>query len=349
MRIISLPDYQQHFGLVISSEGKIDEDKSRNGLTALIRRIIISSPFITRRDLNQRILDILQPLKVNGDIKKTITEGLTLLQSMNEIVELHRDGQSSVFVTMRPCWIKLDDRNAVLLGDVDDSLLPSQPIDNYDIVRRFVPDEDNTRTLFDNDVEEISVADWFLRSCSGKICEGAEICRLAELQPVLHDLWDEKMELLLSESAGILDNNILFVGGKTGDFFGRYTIPSGRWRRLSEKIPDGVYFGVRPREYGESTLLLLAKQGDSVKVLPLYNRDQWRWLLWTNSNEADRVVMKEDQICITVPIPLPLENLLRLFASRQPEWGQWKTSIDVSIVDTNFFEKTLLPLPVLDF
>jgi len=317
MKSITLEEYQQHFG---------EPQAMFASLCSLIRDIIINEPLISRREINQRILDVLSPFAVDQeDTKKKIGEFVDLLKSLHEITELHRNSQSSVFLAVRPQWIKLDEKNAVLLGNFADDDLTVRQIDGYDVVRRFTPDE-NTDIILCN-VPQTEIDDF----CISEICEGVQIDSFSKLPNIIQNLWNKKKEELREQVSELLNGDIAVVVGKNGNFFGDYRELAGRWQKLMRADSGKIYFGVMTgRRPDETRWLLIEKGGDTeMRCLQLHDREQWRWLFFQNEGN-DFCSIENGIIRFSIPLPQTFELWLHLFASKQPPWGQWRYIIDDS-------------------
>jgi hypothetical protein len=239
---------------------------------------------------------------------------------------LYRNAQQSVFTVTRPLWIRLNEKNAVLFGNVSDSIVPLEPIDLYDVVRRFIPTEENINILNENGIEETTLSDWFVSSCSGEIGKDITVSQLSELPMRLKSLWNEKEKALFSQNSEPLDENIHIVSG-TGDFWGSEQDITGRWRRLSTVTVDGIYFGMRINETtNKKSWLILDKQYETVKMLSIHDKEQWRCLFLAKAaanNQPEYYSVNDTALKFTVPLPIVLENFLWLLTSKQPDWGKW--------------------------
>jgi hypothetical protein len=325
MKTLTPSEYQERFGIFVS-EGQILPE-SKGGFVSLIRHIVVSNPLLTRLELNVNLIKTLQPLGIAENvIKEYANDCLEILRSLNEIVELYRNAQKSVFSVTRPRWIRLNENNAVLLGNVSDSIVPLKPIDNYDVVRRFVPTEENINLLADNEIEETTFSDWFMSSYKGEICKDITVNQLSALPIRLKSLLNEKEKALFSQNSEPLDGNICLVSG-TG-YWGSERDITGRWQRLSTETVDDIYFGMRINERtNEKSWLILDKQYETVKILSLYDKEQWRCLFLTKSaanNQPEYYSVNDTVLKFSVPLPIVLENFLWLFTSKQPNWGMWK-------------------------
>jgi hypothetical protein len=307
-------------------------DKSRYGFVSLLRDIVIANPLITRREINQRVQAVLQPLNISQIDSKQIDKFLEILKALKEVTELNRISQHSVWIASQPKWIKLDSCNAVLLGNFYDRRLKFKPIDQFDTVRRFVPDN----AAMNIHVNETNISDWLIQSCEGKICKEVEIDKFTELPTKLLCLWNEKKEELLSQNSEPLNyDNIGVIAGKPGEFFGSckdFNRPTGRWKKLSQ-VNDGIYFGIKQSEnvYETSYVLLVKQYANQIKILTLFDKEQWTWLFLTNAKEnGHREIcnINSSLIHLTVPLPTTLENWLRIFASKKPDWGQWSSQLE---------------------
>ena len=322
MKSITLEEYQQHFWY---------PQTMLASLCSLIRNIIINEPLITRREINQRVLDVLSPFAIDKeDTKKKIGEYLVLLESLHEITELHRNSQPSVFLTIRPKWLKLNENNAVLLGNFFDDDLTFQPIDEFDVVRRFIPNE-NTDVILCN----VTQTEWD-DFCKGKICEGVQIDSFSKLPNALQSLWNNKKEKLREQPLEALNRDIAVVAGTSGEFFGSANNITGRWRKLYQ-ANDGIYFGRTIEERtDQNRWLLLEKQSAEIRILHLHDEEQWGWLFFQNEGKGFYKI-ENGVIHFSIPLPQTFELWLNLFASKQPQWGQWHYISD----DSSTIERVL--------
>ncbi|MGL4942088.1 MAG: hypothetical protein ACRC46_02715 [Thermoguttaceae bacterium] len=302
MKSIALPEYQKQFGLFVADNQLTAE--SQYGVCSLIRQVLFANQSVSKRELHQRFQAILKPILATDNT--FFDECLDILKALDEIKELDREGKESpVFTATRPRWIRLDNHHAILLGNIPHSLLPMTPIDGYDVVRRVVPDEHTCRVFAANGIEEEKLSEIGLPN------------------------WNERKQELLSQNAEGLPEHILLVAGKTGDFWGSSKDtdnPTGRWKKLSARTPDGVYFAQKNQDYSNPSWLLVAKKNETVQILTLHDREEWHELLMAriiDENERPHNI-NGTTIKFDVPIPEKLTNRLRLFASRQEAWGQWR-------------------------
>ena len=326
MKTLTLPEYQEHLGVIVL-EGQITAE-SRYNFISMIRNIIITSSLITRRDLNHRLETLFQPLGVDKQILRGKTkECLNLLSNLHEIVSLNRNGQHPILAANHPCWIKLADNNAVLLGNIFDKRFRFTPIDHYDVFRRFIPDETSTALLRENGVEEMTITDWLTSSLNRQYCEGLPMLCQETWRMAILRFYNEKKNQLRSLPSEPIPANIHAVFGKSGDYWGEYRSATGRWKRLSSQSPDGIWFGCISPNSGPTSWVLCEKEHETVKIVHLFDANQWRclFLAKTIENEGDKYfVLEKDRIKFLIPIPGVLENLLALFASHQPHLGEWR-------------------------
>jgi hypothetical protein len=317
MKSIKLEEYQKHFGIINQQQNMF------TNLCSLLRNIIMSEPMLTKREINQRVLDVLLPFNIgqaDTTIKTQIDKCLKILKSLQEITELFRETQQSVFITSRPQWIQLDKNNAVLLGNFSDDDLTFQQIDEYDVVRRFIPNEKNMDILWN--VPKTEITDF----CKGKICEGLEVKTLSDLPTALQNLWDETQCRFREQRDVMLNNDIAVVAGSCGEYFGRYDKLTGRWKKLSDVKNGQIYFGVMTSVHKQKCWMLVEKHSNSrsMRFLQLDGFGQWYWLLLKNEGRKCYRIEKEI-IQFTIPLPQTLENWLHLVASNKPQIKyQWR-------------------------
>lgn len=300
MKNITLPEYREQFGLFIS-EGELTHE-SRYGICSLIRQMIYSNDFLSVREIRKQIHLLLQPLSIEKFDQ--LDKYLEILCDLNEIKEFYREGKKAVFMATRPRWIKLNDNNAVLLGNVSNSLLPVPPIDDYDVVRRVALNEDTRHVFMETGIEEATFPTLTLPN------------------------WEEYKQKLLSQNVEPLSENIIIVSGKHGDFWGSgkdSNNPTGRWKDLSASTPDGTYFGCKNQLYAKSWFLL-HKQGKTVQTLMLHDEELWHslFLARTIDDRQKPYSTNGDILIFSIPLPIAVETRLRFFASKQPQWGQWR-------------------------
>ncbi|MDR1493599.1 MAG: hypothetical protein LBT05_12880 [Planctomycetaceae bacterium] len=324
MKQFTQEEFQKYFEINIS-DGLLSET-SDYGLATLIRNIIMVNPLSTRGEINQRILSMLSPFNVvENDVKKQVSRSIESLKTLKEIVELYRNVQQPVWAAIQPQWIRIDSCNAVLLGDFSEEKLIYHPLDNFDVVRRFEINEENLNIV--SNIQETEIYDWLVASCNGQICEDVEIVCFSDLQSKLQKLLREKKELLLLQSSEFLNDDIAVLVGNPAEFWGSYKDLTGRWRKISQ-VQDGIYFGVIVGERANATRwVLIEKRSSAMRMLQLYDKEQWRWLLLENAAEIEKreiYSFNNSFIRFNVPLPIKLENWLRLFASKQPQWGQWR-------------------------
>jgi hypothetical protein len=284
------------------------------------------NPLSTRGEINQRILSMLSPFNVvENDVKKKVSRSIELLKTLKEIVELYRNVQQPVWAAIQPQWIQIDSRNAVLLGDFLEEELIYCPLDNFDIVRRFEINEENLNNV--SNIQKTEIYDWLAASCNGQVCEDVEIVNFSDLQSKLQKLLKETIESLLLRSSELLNGDIAVLVGNPAEFWGSYKDLTGRWRKISQ-VEDGIYFGVITGKRANATRwVLVEKRYSEMRMLQIYNKEQWRWLLLENAAEIEKreiYSFNNSFIQFNVPLPIKLENWLRLFASKQPQWGQWR-------------------------
>jgi len=346
MKPFALEEYQKHFGLTVEQDGMLSQ-RSHYGLTCALRNIIFRNPLLTRREINQRIFDILSPFSVDKEkIKKQIGEGLDLLMALQEVTELQRNAQQSVFSAVHPQWIQVDADNAILLGNFSDDELLFHPIDEYDTVRRFIINEKNLDILWR--VPKTDFSNWLIQSCKSKICQGIKIDSIPELQNALQKLGNDKKEQLKNQPLESLNGDIAVVTGNNEDFFGSNRDTNnltGRWRKLF-LVDNGIYFGMMTGNRTDQTRwLLVEKYSDQMRCLSLHDKEQWRWLFLAKA-QGGFYRCESKLLRLFIPIPKVLENWLPLFASQQPSWGHWcNISSEFSIIEYIFDTESRAKLP----
>ncbi|MDR1290160.1 MAG: hypothetical protein LBK06_03065 [Planctomycetaceae bacterium] len=304
MKTITLEEYKQHFGIYVD-ESNFITDESRYGITSLLRKIIVSNPLITNREIHKRIIETLSPLNSDKELTTKFTDKcLRILQSLGEITKLYREKQQPVWTATLPRWIKLDENNAVLLGNVSDSDVKlNAPVDGYDIVRRFNPKQEQPS------VPEISLKDELGEQMN---CE----LLLAKKKNDLKQQPFESIEPVERKIRVVLNS---------GNFFGDPNKLSGRWRLLSH-VADGIYLGLQRNQETQidkrRRYLLVEKRGRQLCSLDLYNYEEWKCLLSVINKQKHRT-LADDVIKFKIPMPDFLERRLRLFGSQQPKW-EWK-------------------------
>ncbi|MDR1923379.1 MAG: hypothetical protein LBQ66_03300 [Planctomycetaceae bacterium] len=303
MKTITTAEYQQQFGIVLAPDGTISQE-SRYGVASILRNVILENQCVTKREIHQRINSIFQPLNCDKEnVIKFADECLKILKTLNEIVELYPQNGQHIWTATRPRWIKLDDNNAVLLGNISSSEVKLMPIDGFDTVRRFNPKQSE---LY---VEEITLA--------------KEIDRLPDLMKLKNKKEGELAEQIF-ESIKPVGCKIRVVGNK-GNFFGSPRQLTGRWRFLSD-VADGEYLGQQRFSDNQNDkrqrYLFVEKRNNKIRVVDLHDHDEWNLLLW--ASETKQYTVDGDLMRFNIPIPSVIEKIIRLFSSQQPHRWQWK-------------------------
>lgn len=257
MKTLSLSEYQECIGIAVDN-GQIT-DASRFALMALIREIVIAKTMIKRRELHQRLEMLLKPLCPDvKNIRENVDASLERLINLKEITCLYCTGQQPVFMPSRPRWIKLSEDDAILLGYVVSKDLQIMQKDRNDVFRRFVPNTDAMAFLCENGVEETTVFDWLSLSLGGEYCKDVPMLRNEKWQTTLARFYYENISQLRVQTAEPRSGNI----------------------KVIRRTPDGICFCYIYRYYGSpSWVMMLEEEKEAVKILHLYDENQWRCLL----------------------------------------------------------------------
>ncbi len=305
MKVITKEQYLHRFGLVIEN-GALSKH-SRYHLCSMIRQMIRSRTLLTKLDLHNQFRSVMQPIIENYDTV-FFDKCLERLCSLGDIAELNREGKDKVYLATRPRWIQLNDNHAILLGDTPDLQIDFSPVDDYDMLRRFTPDEKTRSILDDYHITEEPLP---------------QSPSLPNWQEKINEL-DNKYEFFP------LDEKILILAGTSNDFWGKpdFEHPAGRWKFLHDKVQNDVYFGCKKvNSYSEEkSWLLLRKQDKTIRIMTLHDYQEGLNLCLARlvENAEKLYLLNDDLLGFAFRLPEAWQNYLCYFASEQPQYGMWK-------------------------
>lgn len=236
-------------------------------------------------------------------------------------------GNESYLAPAAPRWILVSDGVATFLG-------VSQPPDELSLVdgnhreitrRVLVEKDEDAAVLQVAGVREVSLAEWlvppgYFRHASRRMSQPVRSDAFS-----LGDFWDLLEETLMREGLMLgADAEVRFLGGRPGEFFGRHDTlqPEGRWTKDSG---EGVWCAYR-RGYGDSHWhpCIVAVYSDGMRVLDLYDKDEWRWALLARGKRrgAGEVGRSEGRrVQLTFPAPSQLRAGMDILGSPSNAWA----------------------------
>lgn len=240
-------------------------------------------------------------------------------------------GHESYLAPATPRWMSVGDGVAAFLGVshppgglmlVDD--------DDRDIIRRVrVETDEDAANLQVSGVREVSLAAWlvppgYFRHASRRMRQPARSDELS-----LGGFWRVLEETLTSEGLPLsADADVRYLGGGSGDFFGRHNTdhPEGRW---TKDIEEGMWCAYR-RGYGDSHWhpCVVAVDADAMRALDLYDADEWRWALLARGRRvgAEEVVRSDGRsVKLTFPAPRQLRAAMDILGRPSGTWA-WDVS-----------------------
>ena len=299
------------------------------GIAEAIRREVRCRSVLTRRELKNALVPILQTAGYSEEAWSAIRKVAEDMVLVGELIEIRCDHQRG-YAAMPSRWVRLGANQAAILGVVDTKKLNLAIKHPLQFVRRFdcndiamIQTLAEQKTLEEDYPSWIGRPDWQTRG----------FCKSDECPESLSVLWAWQLNQLerFGDRFELAESSIVAVEPSPGNFFGSCSKSDGRWRPVRD-LPNGTYLAAQPghteMHWRPSFVSLSDGIGHSI-LLDSGDKETWEyfnWLLLARSvaegyNELVLATEDSDQVQVTWPAPQQFRRLLCLIGE---DIGKWR-------------------------